>query len=117
MPIQTVFMISYKLGEVVLVAFPYTNGTGSKKRPALVLYDADDPDVLVARITSQTVLTKDDIVLDDWVEAGLLVPSTVRLHKVATLEKALINRSLGTLSDSDRQAIVDYLKRVIDALL
>jgi len=110
-------MIDYKLGEVVLIAFPYTNGTGSKKRPALVLYDAGDPDILVARITSQTVLTKDDIVLNDWAEAGLLVPSTVRLHKVATLEKVLINRSLGTLSASDRQTIISYLKRAAETLL
>ena len=48
MPIQTAFMIDYKFGEVILIAFPYTNGMGSKKRPALVLYDAGYPDVLVA---------------------------------------------------------------------
>lgn len=110
-------MTDYKLGEVILIAFPYTNGVGSKKRPALVLYDAGDPDILVARITSQVVRAKDDLVLNDWMEAGLLVPSTVRLHKVATLEKTLINRTLGTLSTSDRQIVVDFLKMAVKTLL
>ena len=110
-------MIDYKLGEVVLIAFPYTDGMGSKKRPALVLYDAGDPDLLVARITSQTVLSKDDLVLNDWMEAGLLVTSTVWLHKVATLEKSTISRSLVTLFINDRQAVVDYLKLAVETLL
>jgi mRNA interferase MazF len=110
-------MIDYKFGEVVLIAFPYTNGTGSKKRPALVLYDAGDPDVLVARKTSQPVQTKDDTVLNDWMEAGLLVSLTVQLHKVATLKKTLINRSLGTLSVSHRQEIINYLKLAAETSL
>lgn len=110
-------MIDYKLGEVVLIAFPYTDRMGSKKRPALVLYDAGDPDLLVARITSQTVLAKDDLVLNDWMEAGLLMASTVRLHKVAILEKSTISRSLVTLFINDRQAVVDYLKLAVETLL
>ena len=57
--------MNYKFGEIVLIAFPFTSGVGSKKRPALVLYDADDPDILVARITSQPVFEKDDLVLTD----------------------------------------------------
>lgn len=68
-----------------------------------MLYDAGDPDVIVARITSQGVSTVDDVVLNDWTYAGLLVPSTVRLHKVATLEKSLVNRQLGSLSTSDNK--------------
>ena len=116
MPIQTVFMMNCKFGEIVLIAFPFTSGVGSKKRPALVLYDAGDPDILVARITSQIVLGKDDLVLNDLLYAGLLVPSTIRLYKVATLEKSLISRTLGTLSVRDERAVVSHLKMAAEGL-
>jgi mRNA interferase MazF len=41
-------MINYQPGDLVLVAFPFTGG-GSKVRPALVLLDTGDDDILVAR--------------------------------------------------------------------
>ena len=116
MPIQTVFTMNYKFGEIVLIAFPFTSGVGSKKRPALVLCDADDPDILVARITSQPVFEKDGLVLTDWSFAGLLIPSTVRLHKVATLEKSLVSCTLGTLSVRDERAVVSHLKMAAEGL-
>ena len=40
---------SYQPGEVVLVAFPFTGGPHVKRRPALVILDSGDADVVVAR--------------------------------------------------------------------
>ena len=94
-------MMNYEFGQVVLIAFPFTSGSGAKERPALALYDNGDPDVLVARSTSQTVTTKDDLLIKNWKVAGLLVISTVRLHKVATLDKRLIDTSLSYLTVDD----------------
>jgi mRNA interferase MazF len=71
------------------------------KRPALVLYDAGDQDVLVARITSQEYSTKADFKVKDWKKCGLLTESFVRLGKQATLEKQHIVKKLGTLEASD----------------
>jgi mRNA interferase MazF len=90
-------MTNYQAGDVVLVDFPFTAGTQSKLRPALVLLDAGDADILVARITTQTVKTSYDVLLTDWRQAGLLAPSAVRLHKLVTVEKILVNRVLGRL--------------------
>lgn len=45
----------YQFGDVVLIAFPFTDLSETKKRPALVVLDADDNDVLVARINSRRV--------------------------------------------------------------
>ena len=49
-------MTLYKPGDVVLVEFPFASGVGSKLRPALVILDTGDVDLVVARITSQTSL-------------------------------------------------------------
>ncbi|WP_035992102.1 type II toxin-antitoxin system PemK/MazF family toxin [Leptolyngbya sp. KIOST-1] len=94
-------MIRYQPGDVVLLAFPFTDGIRQKQRPALVLLDIDDPDIVVARITSQPYTTAFDVALANQAEAGLLLPSTVRLHKLATLEKSMVSRWLGHLSAPD----------------
>jgi mRNA interferase MazF len=104
-------MMSYPPGDVVLVAFPFTGGTQSRTRPALVVLDSGDADVLVARITTQLQQTPYDGVLSDWQGAGLLAPSVVRLHKLATLEKALIQRRLDSLQTADRQAVAAVLRQ------
>ncbi|PSN14699.1 growth inhibitor [filamentous cyanobacterium CCT1] len=89
-------MTTYEPGDVVLLAFPFTDGIRQKQRPALVLLDTGDPDIVVARITSQLYTTAFDIALSDQAEAGLLLPSVVRLHK-----KGTVSRCLGHLSAQD----------------
>ena len=96
---------TYKWGDVLLVAFPRTDATGTIKRPAFVLYDEWDEDVMVARITTQTARGKSDIALTDWESAGLLAPSAVRLGKVATIKKSLVDKLLGALTLTEAQRV------------
>ena len=99
-------MDNFQPGAVVLIAFPFTDAVGQKRRPALILLDTSDPDVVVARLTSQPYSIAFDISLTYWQEAGLLVPSTARLHKIATLDKRLVDRQLGHLAPSDWQRAI-----------
>ncbi|MBI2477816.1 MAG: type II toxin-antitoxin system PemK/MazF family toxin [Planctomycetia bacterium] len=101
---------TYQPGDLLLIAFPFSGGSQIKTRPALVVLDASDDDVVVARITTQPHHTPYDVLLADWHNAGLLAPSTVRLHKVATLEKTLIRRKLGELQSADRANIAAVLR-------
>jgi mRNA interferase MazF len=74
----------YQFGDVLLLSFPFTNLVGAKRRPALVILDTGDGDIVVARITSQVYETEFDAFLEDWQRAGLMLPSVVRIHKIAT---------------------------------
>ena len=94
-------MQNYQPGEVLLLSFPFVDAAGSKRRPALALVDTGDEDIIVARITSQIVPTDFEIELVEWQRAGLLLRSYVRVHKVATLEKRLVERRLGRLTPND----------------
>ncbi|MGV3586667.1 MAG: type II toxin-antitoxin system PemK/MazF family toxin [Adhaeribacter sp.] len=109
-------MQDYKFGEIVLLQFPFTSGTGYKKRPALILFDSGDADVIVARVTSQVKTDLYDIVVKHWQTAGLKLPSIIRLHKIATLEKALIDQRIGELQAPDatevRKLIAEILKNI-----
>lgn len=51
-------MPNYQPGEVLLLSFPFVNAVGTKRRPAVVLKDTGDEDIIVARITSQTGKTE-----------------------------------------------------------
>lgn len=64
-------MANYKLGEIVLVKFPFTNNLGFKKRPALIIKDTNDGDVIVCRITSKLYDSSYDIELKNWSKNGL----------------------------------------------
>jgi mRNA interferase MazF len=102
----------YRPGDVVLLSFPFSDGTAGKRRPALVLLDTGDDDIVVARITSQIPPTNFDIVLVDWQQAGLLLPSVARLHKLATLEKSLVTRHLGRLTPGDWAQVRSTVQRL-----
>ena len=45
-------MAQYAFGQVVVIDFAYTDNSGSKRRPALVLFDDGYEDVLACPITS-----------------------------------------------------------------
>jgi mRNA interferase MazF len=102
----------FERGEVVLLAFPFSSGAGVKQRPALVLLDAKDQDLLVARVTTQSYQSPFDITVQDWREAGLLAPSVVRLHKLATIEKRLVRRKLGRISGSDWSGVQALVRQI-----
>lgn len=86
-------------GDIVLLNFPYTNGEKSKKRPAMIIRDFDDGDIVVVRITSQFHKTEFDFEIEKWKEAGLRLPSIIRLHKIATLEKNMVEVVMGCVEN------------------
>lgn len=88
-------MMTYEFGEVVLVAFPQSGTTVRKQRPALVVLDIGDADVVLAPITTRRRSGRGDYELREWPASGLLRASWVRLAKVACLEKREIGRRLG----------------------
>lgn len=91
-------------GDIFLCQFPFTDGSGGKVRPALVLFDLQR-DVVICRVTSVICHEPLDVVLSDWREAGLLKPSTVRLSRLVTVERTILRRKLGELTDRDRSVI------------
>jgi mRNA interferase MazF len=98
-------MITYQIGDLLLVDFPFTASGPGKPRPALVILDTGDADLLLARITTQDYGSSFDVRISLWHQAGLLAPSVVRLHKFATLAKSRIHKQLGALQSTDRQVV------------
>ena len=91
-------------GDIVLCQFPFTSGTGSKLRPALVLFDLAR-DCVLCRVTSTTARGPLDVTLADWRSAGLLKPSVAVLDRLVTAERSIVLRRLGGLSPADLAAV------------
>jgi mRNA interferase MazF len=85
-------------GDIILIPFPFTDLTGSKKRPALILI------VGIVDITVSFISTKlhcqepADILLYPNSINGLKKPSLVRIGKMATIDKSLVIGKLGNLN-------------------
>ena len=95
-------MTVYEFGDILLVDFPHSDLEQAKRRPALVILDIADADVMLAPITTRERTGPGDIEIQNWQEAGLLRQSWVRLAKVASMEKRIVARRLGRLSGADR---------------
>ena len=102
--------MTYAPGDLLLVDFPLVSGTASILRPALVILDSGDSDVLLARITTQPHQSPFDLAINDWKGAGLRAASFIRLHKLATSEKACVHRQLGKLQANDHQSVGAVLR-------
>lgn len=97
----------YEKWDIVLLPFPFTDLTSSKKRPALIVspkqYNSQF-DVIVAFITSKMDLDyrEGDYRILNWEKANLPKPSMLRM-KLATIDKAIILKQLGVLVSEDRE--------------
>ena len=100
-------------GTIVLLKFPYTDGISYKRRPVLILQDFEDGDILVCRITSKIYSGKYDIFIDEWVKFGLKLPSVVRVHKMATLEKNMMETIMGKIDET----VMDKVKLLYMSIL
>jgi len=103
-------MTEYSFCDIILVEFPHSNFLKVSKRPALVIYDAGDIDIVVARITSQVYDTGSDYKISKWKESGLIFDSYIRLGKIATIEKRYISRRLGVLMYSEQNAVKKIMR-------
>lgn len=77
-------------GELWVADIPFTNGQAFKKRPVLVLW-LDGQDAVVAAVTSSDPRTSTDVSLADWRSAGLRVASTVRLARLAGIQRGQVH--------------------------
>lgn len=104
----------YKKGTVVLVPFPFTDLSGSKVRPAVIVSDGKlGSDVVLLFITSQQKLKGKHIVqvVPDS-KNGIKTKSKIICSKIATLEAKIILGELGSLSLPVLKSIDIELKKV-----
>jgi len=100
-------MTSYDAGDIVLVRYPFTDLTTSKKRPAVILsprnYTDRFGDVVLVPLTGRRE-PEPPLAISQWRAVGLLKPTWVK-PIIGTLSTRLIERHLGKLAKADIECI------------
>ena len=98
-------------GEVVLIRYPFSDLSGSKIRPAVVV-SAVHPsqDIMIVPLTSKTAsLLPGEFILSEWKAAGLNVDSAVK-RGLYTVHGNLVAKSVGFLSKADLEKLETSLR-------
>jgi len=101
--------------DVITVPFPFTERSGQKRRPALVISPPgfnQHGHSLLAMITSSPLPWPGDTAIQDLSAAGLSIACRVRL-KLFTLDNRLILRRIGRLSNEDQGRVMAEIKTIL----
>jgi len=109
--------IKYNRGSLILVPFPFTDLSATKRRPALVIspdhFNEKGEDLILVAVTSKfpSDLSEIEVPLekDDLKEGILPKRSIVRLTKIFTMHSSLIVKKAGSLKDRKIREILDRL--------
>ena len=103
-------------GQVVLLPFPFSDLTGAKLRPAVLLADAGRGDWIACQITSNPYADPRAIGLEDdaFEDGGLERASYVRPGKLFTANAQLISSVRGTLR---RDVFAELREAVVGLIL
>lgn len=108
-------MPGYSKNDIVLIRYPFSEMTGGKVRPAIILSTPHvSDDYLVVPLTSKiSNLRAGEFVLAHWTSAGLNVPSAVKIG-IYTMHSSLILKLIGHLSSRDSQQLEIAIKEWLD---
>jgi len=104
-------------GDVVVMPFPFSDLSNSKKRPALVVAKLKGENVILCQITSKA--RDDDYNIDlknkDFLSGGLPLDSNIRPNMLFTGHTRTIIKRAGSLNKAKIQEVVDKIKKIIEA--
>jgi len=116
---------TYNQGSIILVSFPFTDLSGKKKRPALVIspdwFNTQYQDVVLMAMTSSYTpeeLTKEknivcEVSSNDLQSGTIVATSVVKISKIFTCEQSKIIKNVARLKPAKLSEIIEKLKRFI----
>jgi len=97
-------------GDILLIKFPFTDLSGNKLRPAVVIFD-NSLDFTVCFVTTQTGWQEaTDVLLTPNPINRLNKQSLIRTSKIATLDRSLAKGLLGNLTSNELTELDNKLK-------
>jgi mRNA interferase MazF len=107
--------MTHKQGDIILVPFPFSDLSGSKRRPALVIsnnnYNARGEDIVTCGVTSNPENREYSVVITnkDLSHGSLLATSRVKADKLFTVKKSTVIKTLATVSERSLNQIKDQM--------
>jgi len=102
-------------GDIVVIPFPFSDLSDSKRQPAFVLADLQGEDVILCQITSQNIKDTHAITLNetDFVKGSLHQQSNIRPNRLFTADKNIIVKKIGSVSNTISNKVIDKLFEIL----
>ena len=101
-------------GDVVVLPFPFSDLSASKKRPALVVATLKGDDIILCQITSAA--RKDDYSIklknQDFNQGKLNVDSVIRPNRLFTADISIILYKAGSLKDNKLKEVEEEIIKI-----
>jgi len=111
----------YEPFDIIVVPFPFTDSSRTKRRPALVLSQKSEFTVKIEHSVLAMITSKKndpwplDVEIKNKKRSGLTAPSVVRM-KLFTLDNRFILRKIGKLSKTDQKQVKQSLLNIFGYL-
>ena len=104
-------MPNYLKNDIILVRYPFSDLSGSKVRPAVIVNALHvSQDIFIVPLTSKTTsLLLGEFILSDWTGAGLNVETAVK-RGLYTVQQSLIVATIGKLTPPDIKQLEQSLR-------
>lgn len=102
-------------GDIVVIPFPFSDLSSSKRRPALVLVDLKGNDLILCQITSKAFSDEMAVLIEvtDIENGTLNTDSNIRPNKLFTADENIVLYKVGTLRS---EKLEDVVSKIIDML-
>ena len=106
--------------DLLLVPFPFSDQTGKKVRPVIVIsnneFNKDSEDVIVVGVTSN--ISKDryaiNLANDNLEEGNLTTRCCVKVENILKLDKELIIKKIGKVNRNAHNGIISKILEIIN---
>jgi len=104
-------MGTFVKGEIVVLPFPFSDLSASKRRPAFVLADLEGDDIILCQITGKLKIDRYSIELNDkhFKEGSLNLTSNIRPNRIFTADAKIVCYKVGKVSDEKVKEVKDML--------
>ena len=108
-------MEGFVKGDVVVLPFPFSDLSASKRRPALVVAALRGDDVILCQIISQARPDEYSIVLkpSDFKQGMLSLTSVICPNKLFTADESLVQYKVGALKKSKIDEVIKLICSIL----
>lgn len=104
-------------GDVVVVPFPFSDLSASKRRPALVLASLTGNDIILCQITSKAITDNYaiSITANDFAIGKLNQDSNVRPNRLFTADSNIVLYKIGSLNHDKIREVISRVIQIMNS--
>ncbi|MEE3719226.1 type II toxin-antitoxin system PemK/MazF family toxin [Tumidithrix elongata RA019] len=103
-------------GDIVIVPFPFSDLSQSKRRPALVIANLQGDDLILCQITSQAIADSYAVGIDhdDFETGSLNKSSNIRPNRIFTADRSIILSVAGHLKSTKTSEAIAKIIEILN---